>query len=35
MLNSKNDFSLLRETPFGNSLTTNFAIRLIEKEKLG
>jgi predicted AlkP superfamily pyrophosphatase or phosphodiesterase len=33
--NSKNDFSLLRETPFGNSLTTNFALRLIEKEKLG
>jgi predicted AlkP superfamily pyrophosphatase or phosphodiesterase len=33
--NSKNDFSLLRETPFGNSLTTSFAIRLIEKEKLG
>ena len=32
---SKNDFSLLLETPFGNSLTTKFAIRLIEKEKLG
>jgi predicted AlkP superfamily pyrophosphatase or phosphodiesterase len=32
---SKNDFSLLRETPFGNSLTTKFALRLIEKEKLG
>ncbi|MGA1978772.1 MAG: alkaline phosphatase family protein [Bacteroidales bacterium] len=29
------DYSLLRETPFGNTLTTNFAIRLIEKEKLG
>jgi predicted AlkP superfamily pyrophosphatase or phosphodiesterase len=26
---------LLRETPFGNSLTTNFAIRLIQKERLG
>jgi predicted AlkP superfamily pyrophosphatase or phosphodiesterase len=35
ILNSRNDFSLLRETPFGNSLTTNFAIRLIENEKLG
>jgi predicted AlkP superfamily pyrophosphatase or phosphodiesterase len=33
--NSKNDYSLIRETPFGNSLTTSFAIRLIEKEKLG
>jgi predicted AlkP superfamily pyrophosphatase or phosphodiesterase len=33
--NSGNDFSLLRETPFGNSLTTSFAIRLIEKEGLG
>jgi len=32
---SKNDFSLLFETPFGNSLTTKLAIRLIEKEKLG
>lgn len=31
----KNDYSLLRETPFGNSFTTNFAIRLIENEKLG
>jgi predicted AlkP superfamily pyrophosphatase or phosphodiesterase len=33
--NSRNDFSLLRETPFGNSLTTSFAIRLIENEHLG
>lgn len=31
----KNDYSLLRETPFGNSLTTNFAIRLIQNERLG
>jgi predicted AlkP superfamily pyrophosphatase or phosphodiesterase len=31
----KNDFSLIRETPFANSLTTSFAIRLIEQEKLG
>jgi predicted AlkP superfamily pyrophosphatase or phosphodiesterase len=29
------DFSLLRETPFGNSLTTDFAIRLIKNERLG
>jgi Type I phosphodiesterase / nucleotide pyrophosphatase len=34
-LSPRNDFALLRETPFGNSLTTSFAIRLIEKEKLG
>ena len=32
---SRHDFSLLRETPFANSFTTNFAIRLIEKENLG
>jgi hypothetical protein len=32
ILSSKIDYSLLRETPFGNSLTTNFAIKLIEKE---
>lgn len=31
----KNDFSLLRETPFSNTLTTNFAIKLIENEGLG
>jgi len=31
----KNDYSILRETPFGNKFTTNFAIRLIEKERLG
>lgn len=31
----RNDFSLLRETPFGNSFTTRFALRLIEKENLG
>ena len=29
------NYSILRETPFGNTLTTNFAIKLIEKEKLG
>lgn len=33
--NSKNDYSLLRETPFSNSLTTDFAIRLIKNEQLG
>jgi predicted AlkP superfamily pyrophosphatase or phosphodiesterase len=32
---AKNSYSLLRETPFGNSLTTSFAIKLIEKEDLG
>lgn len=32
---SKNDYSLIRETPFGNDFTTSFAIRLIEKERLG
>ncbi len=31
----KNGYSLLRETPFANTLTTNFAIRLIQKEHLG
>jgi predicted AlkP superfamily pyrophosphatase or phosphodiesterase len=29
------DFSLLRETPYSNSLTTSFAIRLIQNEHLG
>lgn len=29
------DFSLLAETPFGNTLTTEFAIKLIGEEKLG
>ncbi len=32
---NRSGYSLLRETPFGNTLTTNFAIRLIEKEGLG
>jgi predicted AlkP superfamily pyrophosphatase or phosphodiesterase len=32
---SKKEFSLLRETPFANTLTTSFAIKLIENEKLG
>jgi predicted AlkP superfamily pyrophosphatase or phosphodiesterase len=29
------DYSFLRETPFGNTVTTEFAKRLIEKEGLG
>jgi predicted AlkP superfamily pyrophosphatase or phosphodiesterase len=29
------DYSVLRETPFGNSLTTKFALALIEKEEMG
>lgn len=33
--NARNDYSLLRETPFANTLTTNFAKRIIEKEKMG
>jgi hypothetical protein len=33
--NPKKDFSLIRETPFANTMTTNFAMRLIENEKLG
>jgi predicted AlkP superfamily pyrophosphatase or phosphodiesterase len=32
---SKNDYSLIRETPFGNSLTSDFAIRLMQQEQLG
>jgi len=32
---NRSDYSLIRETPFSNSLTTDFAIRLIENEKLG
>jgi predicted AlkP superfamily pyrophosphatase or phosphodiesterase len=33
--NANRDFSFLRETPFGNTFTTSFAIKLIEKEGLG
>jgi len=33
--NSSRDYSVLRETPFGNSYTTKFAMTLIEKEGLG
>lgn len=32
---SRKDFSLIRETPFANTLTTNFALKLIENEQLG
>ncbi len=32
---SSRDYSLLRETPFGNTLTTDFALRLIDSEELG
>jgi len=35
VFNSRNDYSLLRETPFANTLTTNFAKKIIEKEKMG
>ena len=34
-INTKRDYSLLRETPFGNSFTKDFAIRLIREERLG
>jgi predicted AlkP superfamily pyrophosphatase or phosphodiesterase len=33
--NPKYDFSYLEETPAGNLLTTDFALKLIEKEELG
>jgi predicted AlkP superfamily pyrophosphatase or phosphodiesterase len=32
---SRKEYSLLRETPFANSLTTTFAMKLIQSEKLG
>lgn len=32
---SKKDYSLIRETPYANTLTTNFALKLIESEQLG
>ena len=35
LINVKRDYSILRETPFGNSFTKDFAIRLIREEKLG
>jgi predicted AlkP superfamily pyrophosphatase or phosphodiesterase len=33
--NADRDLSFIMETPFGNSLTTDFAIKLIEQEGLG
>ncbi len=33
--NSTRNFAFLRETPFGDAYTTDFAIRLIEKDSLG
>jgi hypothetical protein len=33
--NSPKDYSLLRETPFGNTFTTDFALRLVEANSLG
>jgi hypothetical protein len=35
ILSTKRDYSLLRETPFGNSYTADFAMRLIREEGLG
>ena len=35
VMNSTHNFAFLRETPFSDVLTTDFAIRLIEKEGLG
>jgi predicted AlkP superfamily pyrophosphatase or phosphodiesterase len=35
LINTKRDYSILRETPFGNSFTCDFAIRLLEEESLG
>jgi len=35
LISTKRDYSLLRETPFGNSFTKDFAIRLIQEEGLG
>jgi len=35
LLNKKRDYSLLRETPFGNSFTNELALRLIKEEELG
>jgi len=35
MMNSKRNYSLLRETPFADDFTTELALRLIENEQLG
>ncbi|HVN58548.1 MAG TPA: alkaline phosphatase family protein [Bacteroidales bacterium] len=35
LINIKRDYSLIRETPFSNSFTTDLALRLIKEEGLG
>jgi predicted AlkP superfamily pyrophosphatase or phosphodiesterase len=35
VLNKKRDYSILREVPSGDTFTSDFAIRLIEEEKMG
>jgi hypothetical protein len=35
VINVKRDYSLLRETPFGNSFTKDLALRLMKEERLG
>lgn len=35
MLNKNADFEILKYTPYGNSITTDFAIEAVEKEGLG
>jgi len=35
LINSKRDYSILRETPFADDFTTELALRLIENEQLG
>ncbi len=35
MLNKKADYEILKYTPYGNSITTDFALKALEEEKLG
>lgn len=35
MINRNADFEILKYTPYGNSITTDFAIEALEKERLG
>lgn len=35
ILNKKRDYSLLNETPFSNSFTNEFALRLLKEEQMG
>ena len=35
MLNKNGDFEILKATPYGNSITTDFALEALEKESLG